>query len=106
MSAEAPRESRPEDWTEILRVRLKGDRTAVVRFHGDPMRESIDSLIAVLQLMKDQYPAEDKICVCGHPRSQHTPKPSAALPPLVLACTICECGPGCIHEGFVPADAG
>lgn len=48
---------------------------------------------------------EDTMCVCGHPRSRHASKPSGALPPTVLACTVpgCACGPGCIHEGFVDA---
>lgn len=45
-------------------------------------------------------PSPDKLCVCGHPRSKHSPRDG------VLACTIeyCACGPGCIHDGYVPAD--
>ena len=46
-------------------------------------------------------------CVCGHAKSQHREVASTNLPPTVLACMVpgCACAPGCIHEGYVSAEA-
>lgn len=49
----------------------------------------------------------DVLCVCGHYWSQHSEVPSKVLPSgSTHACRIvgCGCGPGCIPEGFVPAN--
>lgn len=53
--------------------------------------------------------APSPVCVCGHPLSQHSYRSAGMegdgrIHGMILGCDVtgCACGPGCIHEGFVP----
>jgi hypothetical protein len=48
----------------------------------------------------------DRECVCLHRKVAHRQVYAGLFRPLGTRCQVegCACGPGCIHEGYVPAD--